>query len=251
MKKNVFLMSLLLFLSMGANAAWEHSKTQDRMGRGTGEIALIKSDNELNLKLPYDGKQRGEFALRRSGRGANEFLLTIKKGQIICGVGRCALTVRVDDGTPFVISGAHPKDGSSNIVIGDLSVSDFRKIKKAKKILIEITIYENGENILEFSAENNPFIGNKGYLLGEIKSMIKNGKGPDVIKASDYPMDTPSFDICRQVTLKKDNDDDLVRVIETNKKSEVIVAEYSEYSLLRMSCKKGKNDLLMEFYDYK
>ncbi len=53
-------------------------------------------------------------------------------------------------------------------------------------------------------------------------------------------MDVPSFDICRQVILKKDNGDDLVQMIEVNKKSEVIVAEYSEYSLLRMSCKKVK-----------
>ncbi|WP_350304215.1 hypothetical protein [Photorhabdus viridis] len=70
--------------------------------------------------------------------------------------------------------------------------------------------------------------------------MLKDGRKPDVIKASDYPMDVPSFDICRQVILKKDNGDDLVQMIEVNKKSEVIVAEYSEYSLLRMSCKKVK-----------
>jgi hypothetical protein len=69
--------------------------------------------------------------------------------------------VRVDDEKAFRLTGAHPKDGSSDMVVGSINTEDLRKIKKSKSILIELTIYQNGEHVLEFDSKDNPFVGRK------------------------------------------------------------------------------------------
>ncbi|HBW7940401.1 TPA: hypothetical protein MFG27_002201 [Klebsiella pneumoniae] len=150
MKKVI--LAALIGLSGVAHAEWKHEVTQDKMGRGSDEVATVVSSNTLSLQPPYEGKQYATFSLRSLRGENNEFVVSVEKGQIICEQDGCGLLVRVDDEKAFRLIGSHPKDGSSDMVVGSINTEDLRKIKKAKSILIELTIYQNGEHVLEFDS---------------------------------------------------------------------------------------------------
>ncbi|RJT47247.1 hypothetical protein [Rahnella woolbedingensis] len=245
----VVLLSSCLFLTTSALANWEHSVVEDEMGRGSDEVASVISSNSISLKAPYDGVQHGEFSLRRLKNGQNEFVLAIEKGQIICDQDACGVLVRPDNEKPFLLVGKHPKDGSSDAIAGVLGTEDLRKIKKAQKLRMEITIYQNGESILEFETKDNPFVGAKSYLITEINDMVKNGNLPKVTRVTGMSMDMPDFNICKKVANLPAKDDQ-IKVVELNKKDEFVVATYFESSLIKQQCKKGSVKSEFSFYNY-
>ncbi|WP_404655964.1 hypothetical protein [Raoultella ornithinolytica] len=243
------LLAALIVLSGATHAEWKHDVTEDKMGRGSDEVASVVSSNTLSLQPPYDGKQNATFSLRSLRGENNEFVVAIEKGQIICEQDGCGLLVRVDGEKAFRLTGAHPKDGSSDMVVGSINAEDLRKIKKSKSILIELTIYQNGEHVLEFDSKNNPFIGRKNYLISEIREMIDSGTPPKHTKTSEIPMDMPKFDICKKVANKKP-EDGKITVIEVNKKDEFTTATYGEDSVMTLACKRGSKTSMLSFFSY-
>lgn len=247
MKKVI--LAALIGLSGVAHAEWKHEVTQDKMGRGSDEVATVVSSNTLSLQPPYEGKQYATFSLRSLRGENNEFVVSVEKGQIICEQDGCGLLVRVDDEKAFRLIGSHPKDGSSDMVVGSINTEDLRKIKKAKSILIELTIYQNGEHILEFDSKDNPFVGRKTYLISEIREMIDSGKPPKHTKTSEVPMDMPKFDICKKVA-NKSAEDGKITVIEVNKKDEFTTATYGEDSVMKLACRRGSKTSMLSFFSY-
>lgn len=247
MKKIVF--AALIGLSGVAHAEWRHEVTQDKMGRGSDEVATVVSNNTLSLSPPYDGKQNAAFSLRSLRDQGNEFVVAIEKGQIICEQDGCGLLVRVDDEKAFRLTGSHPKDGSSDMVVGSIGAENLRKIKKANSILIELTIYQNGDHVLEFDSKDNPFTGRKTYLLSEVREMIGSGTPPKHTKTSDTQMDMPNFDICKKIANKSD-EEGKIKVVEVNKKNEFTAATYGEDSVMKLACTRGSKTSLLSFFNY-
>ncbi len=102
------------------------------MGRGKNEIASVLSENTINLPSPYEGEQKATLSLRRLNDGDNEIVIHIDKGQIICDIALCSVLFKIDDAKPFGMRFNHPKDGSSNVIIGDLHAKDIKTLKKQK-----------------------------------------------------------------------------------------------------------------------
>lgn len=248
MKRGIFF-AFLISIGFPALSEWKHEIKEDKMGRGNDEIATVISSNSLSLSPPYDGTQKASLSLRWLRDGANEFVVALEKGQIVCEQASCALLIRADDGKAFRITGAHPKDGSSDVVVGTLSTEELRKIQSAKKILIEVTVYQNGEQMLEFDSKDNPFIGRKTYLLSEVKDMVSAGSPPKATKYTEVPMDMPDFSICKKVANRAAEGDEL-RVVEVNKKDELTVATYFEDSAIKQTCKKGSKKSIISFFNY-
>ncbi|MDU4539941.1 MAG: hypothetical protein E6Y55_02675 [Klebsiella michiganensis] len=112
-----------------------------------------------------------------------------------------------------------------------------------------MTIYQNGEHVLEFDSKDNPFVGRKTYLISEIREMIDSGKPPKRTKTSEVPMDMPKFDICKKVA-NKSSEDGKITVTEVNKKDEFTTATYGEDSVTTLACKRGSKTSMLSFFRY-
>lgn len=247
--RKIILATLLMGLSGLVHAEWKHEIMQDKMGRGNDEVATVVSSNTLSLSAPYDGEQRATFSLRNLRNQGNEFVVALEKGQVICEQDGCGLLVKADNEKAFRLIGRHPKDGSSDMVVGSINAEDLRKIKKAESILIELTIYQNGEHVLEFDNKDNPFNGRKTYLISEIKGMIDSGNPPKHTKTSELPMDMPNFDICKKVA-NKNEEDEGITVVEVNKKNEFTTIKYDESLVTKIACTRGSKKSLISFFSY-
>ncbi|MFS7382869.1 hypothetical protein AB6870_12385 [Rahnella inusitata] len=243
--------SVFFIFSNNVFADWDYSNEPDKMGRGNNEIAAVKSTDTITLQSPYDGAQHATFALRKMQKGNNEFLFSFERGQIVCGASNCTLTARIDDNKPFILRGNHPEDGSSNAVIGSVDAATLKSIRNGKKLLIESTIYQNGEKISEFNIQQTPFVGQKVYELDEIRSFLKSKQEIPLDKTSSFSLNTSNFDICKKVLkTTSDKDDDEIRVVLVNSKNEMIVIKYSETFVSKSVCEKGSKEMKMEFFNY-
>lgn len=247
--KKIVVGAMLLAFSFQASAEWKHEVTEDKMGRGSDEIASVESINTLSLLPPYEGQQKATLALRNLRKGDNQIVIAIQSGQLICGTGGCNILLRADEGESFSVKVSHPKDGSSNMLIGNLDTASLRKIKNAKKVFAEITIYQNGDHVMGFDTVDNPFIGRKVYLMEELKEIIDSGSDVKKQRNGEFNIGESSFNICRKALLTKSDTDGIV-VTSKSTKSELVIDNYSETGMTRSSCSKARKGILMSFYEY-
>lgn len=247
----IAVLAIFSLVSNSVFAEWDYSKEPDKMGRGSNEIATVKSMDTITLQSPYDGEQHATFALRKLQKGNNEFVFSVERGQIVCGTTDCKLTARIDENNPFILKGNHPEDGSSNTVIGALDAATIKSIRNGKKLLIESTIYQNGEKISEFDIQQTPFIGQKVYELSEIRDMLKSKKEIPLNKTSNFSLNTSTFDICKQVLkTPSDTDDEEVKIVSVSSKNQMTVMKYSETFASKSVCEKNSKEMKIEFFNY-
>ncbi|QOW20367.1 hypothetical protein INQ41_04915 [Lysobacter ciconiae] len=135
--------------------AWSYSNEEDGMSGKRIEYAAVASDNVLSLDFPYQGAQRGTLAIRRHPKWGNDVIVSIEKGQILCSSYECPVRIRFDDAQPVTYSGNEPADNSSETVFLPYSIA--KKLQSAKRVKIEMNLYHNGVQVLEFNVKGfNP-----------------------------------------------------------------------------------------------
>lgn len=128
---------------------WEYHQSTDEMTSKPIKFAQIMSKESLDLDFPYEGLNYGQLTLRKKD-GLNIYL-GIDKGQISGGYDNKFITVRFDEEKPIRFSYSEPQDGSSNVIFIDNEVKFLSKLKKSKKTLISLPLYQAGNQILEFN----------------------------------------------------------------------------------------------------
>jgi hypothetical protein len=125
---------------------WEYSADEDKMTDKKTLFANCQSQESLSLKFPYEGSNYGTIMIQRR-RGSTDVILHIDKGQII---GE-AIHARIDGGKIETYYANGPSDGDSRYAF--LSPSDrlLTKLKKAKHVIIEVELYDNGIQQMEFN----------------------------------------------------------------------------------------------------
>ncbi|KOR02491.1 hypothetical protein ABW48_05985 [Pluralibacter gergoviae] len=185
------------------------------------------------------------------GKGGNELVLSIEKGQIVCDVSACDVLLRRNEEKPFRVTMEHPKDNSQNVLIGRLSAKEFGDLKSADKITTEITIFQNGESILEFDTKNNPFKGMVVYTIDELNNKLKLGDDINVIKTGELDIGEAGFAACRKIlkSEKINPEEEIVQIIKDAKDLYVKVS-YSESNKIFTTCKKGNKAMHLDVYQY-
>lgn len=148
MKALVFACCALI--ASAASAQWEYNTRADKMTGKTKHITGVVSTNSLNLAFPYAGTNYGRIIVRQEDGKAPEVFVTVDEGQILCRLSDCSLRVRFDENQPIRMSGSPPDDHSSRIVFINQASKFIAAAQKAKRILIEMSFYKNGNQILEF-----------------------------------------------------------------------------------------------------
>lgn len=141
----------MILFSITANATWYYGKSVDTMTSNTVVHASTISKNSLELDFPYAGFNPGTLRIYNQRRSGTRVLLSVSKGQILCSHYDCRIQIRFDDNAPIMFSGSGSADHDSTVVFINNTDKFINMARKSSKILIQITLYHNGNQILEFT----------------------------------------------------------------------------------------------------
>lgn len=129
---------------------WNYEESQDSMGRGTIKNAFVKSLNQVEFDFPYKGPQRATLQLRIHPKYGKDVILSIDRGQFLCGIDGCSVNVRFGSGKPVAYRVSEPADHSTtHLFIG--SYEQFSaNTKKVGRVSIEAQFFQQGNRVFEF-----------------------------------------------------------------------------------------------------
>lgn len=144
--------AVLLTISTYASADWKYQNDLDKMTGKAEKYAIATSSNSLSLAFPYAGANKGRIYVQKHPQNGTNVYLIIDKGQILCSaVTKCTVQIRFDDDQPITFKGGGAADHDSRVVFILDSKRFIARATKAKKILAQINLYQNGNQVLEFS----------------------------------------------------------------------------------------------------
>ena len=133
-------------------AKWEYSEEVDKMTSKKIKFASIIANNLLQFDFPYDGGSLASIFLRKKDNKTDIFL-TVSKGQFHGGINGGYFRARFDDAPPKKYSFSEPSDGSSDMIFLSPENEIISKMKKSKKLIIEVEFYDNGSKQIEFDVD--------------------------------------------------------------------------------------------------
>lgn len=129
---------------------WFYSESQDAMGRGKIKTAVVRSLNQLEFDFPYSGPQRATLRLRVHPEYGRDVILSIERGQFLCGIDDCSVNVRFGNGKPVAYHVSEPADHSTT----SLFIGNYERFvantKKVDKVSIEAQFFQEGNRVFEF-----------------------------------------------------------------------------------------------------
>lgn len=150
---------------------WSYDTTKDEMTSGSTITAITQATNNFELAPPYDGDNWAQIQLRRR-RGNTDIIFQIEKGQFMGGVEGTNIKVRFDENR-YSEYYCNPASDYDPTVLFLTDVETFiEHLKKAKKLIIEADIYDNGGQEFEFSVD--------GLKWGKPKPSRKKTNGVDL-----------------------------------------------------------------------
>ncbi len=129
---------------------WTYETSQDAMMQKSIKYARVESINELNFGFPYQGAQRATLTLRTHPRFGKSALVSVERGQFLCGIDGCSVTVRFDAGKPQRFFAGEPSDHSTTALFITNYDGFLASVRKAKKIYVATEFYQQGSPVLEF-----------------------------------------------------------------------------------------------------
>jgi hypothetical protein len=134
--------------------SWSYSTDEDKVRGATTYFARTTSTNSVYQEPPYDSDTTMTMTVRKSPAYGTDVILTISSGQFMCpSYEGCEGTVRFDDEPAEALSFNGPEDNSSDTIFVVGAERFIAKIKKARKVVIEKTLYEAGNPQFEFNVE--------------------------------------------------------------------------------------------------
>jgi hypothetical protein len=133
------------------SSPWTYSQDDDKVRGGTTYYASTTSTNSIAQDPPYDSDTTMRITVRKSPAYGTDVILTISSGQMMCpSYEGCSGTVRFDDGRPQHIQFNGPEDEDSESVFVVGAKEFISKLKSAKRVTIEKTLYQAGSPQFEF-----------------------------------------------------------------------------------------------------
>lgn len=129
---------------------WDYYEFEDKMGRGKVKLASVKSKNTIEFGFPYSGSQKATLQLRVHPKLGKDVMLTIEKGQFLCNLNGCNLTLKFDQGSLQVYHASEPADHSTDCLFINNYERLISKLRKSQKLYIEAQFYQEGLRVFEF-----------------------------------------------------------------------------------------------------
>ncbi len=135
------------------SSKWIYETNETKMGESQ-KFAQIKSDDILDFDFPYQGGSESTLTVRKQ-KGQTDIYYQVSKGQIVSvnPVDGGTVRVKFDDEKPMNISASGASDYSSDIIFLNSTSKLISKLKSAKKMIIEVKFYDEGNRQIEFDVE--------------------------------------------------------------------------------------------------
>ena len=137
--------------------AWNYSDSQDDMGKGNIRQAYVNSSNTFEFNFPYQRPQRATLQLRKHPRFGKDVILSIERGQFMCGANGCTVQVRFDDGNVQTDSATEPADHSSTALFIRGYDRFVTAAHQSKAVAIEAQFFREGNRVLQFNTSELDF----------------------------------------------------------------------------------------------
>lgn len=145
-----WLIALLTLCTVAHAEPWRYKVQVDKMSGHKSEQATLTSSNQLRLGFPYNGTNRGLLLVTQLTEDQPHVGVGIERGQISCPPDPCAIRIRFDDQPPRRVSGSVDNSGPSSLMILSADNDDLKDFRKAKKIMVELPLFREGSQVLEF-----------------------------------------------------------------------------------------------------
>lgn len=143
-------------LNGAALADWQYQHETDKMTGKEARHALAESNNTLSLAFPYSGRNHGNLQVRQHPKYGLDVIVYVDKGQLLCRShdDSCAVMIKFDDAQPIHFSGTPSADHDSKVIFLRDARRFINRAQKAKRILVQVSVFQNGDQILEFHSSN-------------------------------------------------------------------------------------------------
>jgi len=133
---------------------WSYSSDEDKIRGRSTYFARTTSTNTAHQDPPYDAETTMEIVVRESPSSGTNVMFIISSGQMMCpSYEGCSATVRFDNGPAQRVSLTGPADNSSETVFVEGAKGFLAKLKKAKHVVVEKTLYQAGNPQFEFNVD--------------------------------------------------------------------------------------------------
>lgn len=132
--------------------SWTYENLPDEMGRGTIKMAAVRSINEIEFGFPYQGLQRATLMLRSHPKHGKDVILTVERGQFLCGIDSCRVSVRFDEGKAQAYTASEPTDHRTTMLFISNYARFLEGVRKSQRVSVEATFYQEGSRVFEFNS---------------------------------------------------------------------------------------------------
>lgn len=152
MKKLLILICLSL-VAFSINAQWKYSTKKDEMSDEKIYEASLRCNNIRYFDFPYHGGSRLFLYIRNHPRWGTDVYIWLSNGQLLDK----NIVVRFDNSSAETYYTNEPADYSSDTLFISDEKEFIEKAKKAKRIKIQVPIYNEGNVVFTFNT-NTPLI---------------------------------------------------------------------------------------------
>ncbi len=133
--------------------SWEYEDEEDKMTSKKIYMASIDANELLNLRSPYDGYVIASLTIRKKA-GITDSYLTVTKGQFLANVvDEQPIKIRFDSTKAETYYCSAASDGDSRFLFINSPGRLIARLKKAKHMIIEAEMYDNGYQLMEFNTQ--------------------------------------------------------------------------------------------------
>lgn len=133
-----------------SNNKWSYESTEDKMSGHKTMFASLTSENALNFSFPHQGTQKATLTFRYHPKHGKSVIISVDRGQFMCHVSSCSVSVRFGDGEQEKFWASAPDDGSTTAIFINDSNEFIKKTLKSDRVLLQASFYQQGSPILEF-----------------------------------------------------------------------------------------------------
>jgi hypothetical protein len=134
-----------------AQRPWLYSTSTDEMSGKYISLAKISSIDKQDLHWPYGHDIGATLTLVKHPRWGKMVSVSLDNGQILCrSYESCTILIRFDDHTAIKYSAIGPDDGSTKTVFIKNYTKFLESLKRSKKVLIELPMYQDGNLAWQF-----------------------------------------------------------------------------------------------------
>lgn len=135
---------------------WQSNTSTDEMRGTRSNTVMNESINKVNFEFPYNGGSNLTLMVRNKA-GEKDVIITISKGQFLCGLmDGCEIGFKFDNNPVQSITMVGTDSHDSDVLFikyPKTANQIIQNIKKSKKVIIEPKFYQEGSKQFTFNLE--------------------------------------------------------------------------------------------------